>query len=249
MPEQQFSPAAQSLLAVHAVLAPHWFACPPPPQVSDPGQVPQSSMPPQPSGSDPQVAPATAQVVGAHVVPLLLDAVPELLEVVPELLLELLLELGACAHAPPAQVSAAGQSVLELHVSPQTFVDAQESPEGQSEFCAHEMGCWSVPMGTLPFEQAANAAAAITAPSGNRVFQSKAGRAFMGISRPPGCAGGTQPRWVSSPSWPASPPGVKKSSGLSGADYDAGWAFTPPSSSKPLAARAANPSASCLASS
>jgi hypothetical protein len=157
-PAQQLSPEAQSLLEVHAALAPHWFAFPPPPHVSPAPHVPQSIVPPQPSGNDPQLAPATAQVVGAHV---------------------------ACAQAPPAQVSPEGQSLLELHVSPQTLVEAQESPAGQSELCEHAMGCWSVPMGTLPFVQAPNAERAITTPSGNTVFQSTAGRAFMGISWPP----------------------------------------------------------------
>jgi hypothetical protein len=73
-PLQQFSPEAQSLFwAQVAEPAPHWFAVPPPPQLSPEGQVPQESWPPHPSGSEPQVALESRQVVGTQVDPLLLE--------------------------------------------------------------------------------------------------------------------------------------------------------------------------------
>jgi len=42
------------------------LAVPPPPHVWPVGQVPQSSVPPQPSGMAPQLSPAAAQVVGTQ---------------------------------------------------------------------------------------------------------------------------------------------------------------------------------------
>jgi hypothetical protein len=44
-------------------MQPHWFACPPPPHVWGPLHVPQLSVPPQPSGIDPQFAPCSAHEV------------------------------------------------------------------------------------------------------------------------------------------------------------------------------------------
>src|SRR5438067_9612800 len=45
---------------------PQTFAVPPPPQVCGAVHVPQESVPPQPFDTDPQLAPAAAQVVGVH---------------------------------------------------------------------------------------------------------------------------------------------------------------------------------------
>jgi hypothetical protein len=48
---------------------PQTFMVPPPPQVSDPLQLPHWSVPPQPSLMLPQFLPWAAQVVGVHVLP------------------------------------------------------------------------------------------------------------------------------------------------------------------------------------
>jgi hypothetical protein len=48
---------------------PQTFVVPPPPQLSGAVQVPQSSVPQQPSGMVPQFLPSALQVVGAQHVP------------------------------------------------------------------------------------------------------------------------------------------------------------------------------------
>ena len=45
---------------------PHWFGMPAPPHEAGKVQVPQDSVPPHPSGMDPQFAPSAAQVVGTQ---------------------------------------------------------------------------------------------------------------------------------------------------------------------------------------
>lgn len=51
---------------VGAAVSPHTLATPPPPHVWGAVQDPQTSVPPQPSGIVPQLAPCTAHVVGVH---------------------------------------------------------------------------------------------------------------------------------------------------------------------------------------
>src|SRR5262249_33700340 len=45
---------------------PQTFGVPPPPQIVGDGHAPQASVPPQPFGMAPQLAPCPAQVVGVH---------------------------------------------------------------------------------------------------------------------------------------------------------------------------------------
>jgi len=47
-------------------VAPHTLGVPPPPHVCGALHVPQLSVPPQPSGIDPQFLPCAAHVVGVH---------------------------------------------------------------------------------------------------------------------------------------------------------------------------------------
>ena len=47
-------------------MQPHTLVVPPPPQVCGAVQVPQFSVPPQPSASEPQFFPCAAQVVGVQ---------------------------------------------------------------------------------------------------------------------------------------------------------------------------------------
>ena len=54
---------------------PHWLSTPPPPQVAGAVQVPQWSVPPQPSPGEPQPTPRVEQSVGMQVA-LLLVATP-----------------------------------------------------------------------------------------------------------------------------------------------------------------------------
>ena len=58
-------PANVQVAGVH----PQTFGVPPPPQVSNPVHVPQSSVPPQPSEIVPQFLPCAAQVVGVQQAP------------------------------------------------------------------------------------------------------------------------------------------------------------------------------------
>ena len=58
--------------AVDAVPLPQTLATPPPPQVWGEVQVPQVSVPPQPSEMVPQFLPCAAQVVGVHVAPVVI---------------------------------------------------------------------------------------------------------------------------------------------------------------------------------
>jgi hypothetical protein len=62
----QASPCVAQDTPVHVLKSPHWYGVPPPPHVSDPVQVPQVIVPPQPSPMTPQVALTDAQVRLVH---------------------------------------------------------------------------------------------------------------------------------------------------------------------------------------
>src|SRR2546425_4202598 len=79
--EETVSPARP--VAVRVSFGPQTFAMPPPPQICGAAQVPQASVPPQPSRIVPQFLPWAAQVVGVQVQS----------------------GMGVPTHAPPAQVS------------------------------------------------------------------------------------------------------------------------------------------------
>src|ERR1700722_1494100 len=58
---------ATALLAQHPVeQPPHWLATPAPPHIWPLAHVPQLSVPPQPSGTEPQLSPRAAHVVGVQ---------------------------------------------------------------------------------------------------------------------------------------------------------------------------------------
>jgi hypothetical protein len=65
---QAFAGGAVQFAGTHAGGVPQTLDVPPPPQVSLPEHVPQSSVPPQPSGSEPQLAPRSLHECGVHVV-------------------------------------------------------------------------------------------------------------------------------------------------------------------------------------
>src|ERR1700677_3721753 len=55
-----------NVAALNMAATPHWLAIPPPPQVAGEVQVPQLSVPPQPSPVVPQLTPRAPQVVGTQ---------------------------------------------------------------------------------------------------------------------------------------------------------------------------------------
>jgi hypothetical protein len=61
----QLAPSCAHVLDMQ-VPVPHLLGPPPPPQFSPDLQVPHDTIPPQPSGADPHVAPSCAQVLGLH---------------------------------------------------------------------------------------------------------------------------------------------------------------------------------------
>src|SRR2546425_10049830 len=79
-------------VAVRRSVGPQTLAIPPPPQICGAAQVPQVSVPPQPSRIVPQFFPWAAQVVGVQVQP----------------------GIGVPTHAPAAQVSAEVQGLPSL---------------------------------------------------------------------------------------------------------------------------------------
>jgi hypothetical protein len=60
-------PAFAHVRETHVVAVPHWFGVPPPPHEAPPVQLPQLSVPPQPSDCVPQLALSAVQVVFVHV--------------------------------------------------------------------------------------------------------------------------------------------------------------------------------------
>src|SRR5207253_11364881 len=88
--EDTVSPARP--VAVRVSVGPQTFAVPPPPQICGAVQVPQVSVPPQPSRIVPQFFPWAAQVVGVQVQP----------------------GMGVPTHAPPAHASAEVQGLPSL---------------------------------------------------------------------------------------------------------------------------------------
>src|SRR5207237_4872092 len=88
--EETVSPARP--VAVRVSVGPQTFAMPPPPQICGAVQVPQVSVPPQPSRIVPQFFPWAAQVVGVQVQP----------------------GMGVPTHAPPAHASAEVQGLPSL---------------------------------------------------------------------------------------------------------------------------------------
>src|SRR5438445_66816 len=106
--ERTVSPARP--VAVRVSAGPQTFAIPPPPQICGAVQVPQMSVPPQPSRIVPQFFPWAAQVVGVQVQP----------------------GMGAPTHAPPAHASPEVQGLPSLQgrlfgVFTQPIAGSQES--------------------------------------------------------------------------------------------------------------------------
>ena len=157
MPVQQSSPFVQSALSMHEADPPQWFFCPPPPHVAGAVQVPQSSVWPQPSDSDPQFASSAAHVVGTQVLP---PPAP----------------LGIFVQAPFVHASSEPQSPSALHATAQTPVGPHTSPEGHCVLFVQDTGC-PPPLPPLPppllVVHAESAASARVTPIDDRDFQGR----------------------------------------------------------------------------
>lgn len=174
MPVQQSSPCVQSELAMQDADPPQWFFCPPPPHVAGAVHVPQSSVWPQPSDTDPQFASLAAHVVGTQVLP---PPAPP----------------GIFVQTPFLQSSSEPQSPSALHATAQTPLGPHASPVGHSVFSAQDTGC-PPPLPPLPppllMVHAESAASTRGTPIDDRDFQGR--RRFIEDLRAAGGHGGAR---------------------------------------------------------